>query len=210
MRISIHGKTFEQPDRYAEGHVVNANEAAVLNQTFMENIGNNFRSTVKEWTGTDEELQAKFNEYASAYAFGTRVARGPAAPSDPVGAEAHRLALVFIKKLIQDAGKKVGDYTAADLNESARQLVEQDPSYREQAEASVRAMEARTEAGPSIDLSALLAKAKEKTEAAADESAGTIVGEAQAEQAAVEQAVTDDTQPTGETEAAAPRRRGRG
>lgn len=181
MKISIHGKTFEMPDRYAAGHTVNENEAAVLNQTFMENIGNNFRSTVKEWTGSDEELQARFAEYGNAYAFGTRVARGPAAPTDPIGAEAHRLALVYIKKLISDGGQKVGDFKAADLNEAARQLVESDDSYRTQAEANINAMAQRTANGPGIDLTALLAKAEANKAEAADAGAEAIVGEAQAD-----------------------------
>lgn len=209
MKITIKGTTFEMPDRYAAGHVVNENEASVLNQTFMENIGNNFRSKVAEWTGTPEALQSEFTTYASQYNFGTRIARGPSAPTDPIGAEAHRLALVYVKGLLQEAGSKISDYKAADLNEAARQLVESDPSYRTQAEANIEAQQARTASGPGIDLSALLAKAQAKKDAAADESAGTIVGEAQPD-AAETPAAEPETPAPEMTEAPRGGRRSRG
>jgi hypothetical protein len=45
-KIQIGGVVLSAPTPYAEGHVLNANEAGAINQTYLENIGNNFRSAV--------------------------------------------------------------------------------------------------------------------------------------------------------------------
>ena len=52
MRVSIKGTEFTASDRYAVGHTVNEAEAAALNGLVMENVANNLRSTVTDWTGT--------------------------------------------------------------------------------------------------------------------------------------------------------------
>lgn len=162
MKISIAGKSFEAADRYQAGHTVNENEAAVLNQTLMENVGNNLREAVKTHTGDPAELQSKFAEYVEKYQFGVRTARGPSAPSDPVGAEAHRLAVAFIKEKIRTAGKQIKAYTAAQINLAATGVVEKDPSYRVQAEQNVAQAQARANAG-SAELDELLASMPTET-----------------------------------------------
>lgn len=42
----IGGVILSIPQPFAEGHVLTANEAASMNQTYLENVGNNFRSKV--------------------------------------------------------------------------------------------------------------------------------------------------------------------
>lgn len=44
--ILVGGLVFKAPTPFAEGDVLTANEAAAINQTYLENVGNNFRSAV--------------------------------------------------------------------------------------------------------------------------------------------------------------------
>lgn len=46
--IQIAGLVFKAPTPYAEGHPLTANEASALNQTYLENVGNNFRAKVTQ------------------------------------------------------------------------------------------------------------------------------------------------------------------
>jgi hypothetical protein len=188
MKISIHGTTFELADRYTEGHAINAREASVLNQTIMENVGNNFRDKVKSHAGTPEELQAQFADYASKYEFGVRSSRGPSKAHDPVGAEALRLAVVFVKEKVRKAGKSIKDFGAAKLNAAAQALLDKNDalaeSFRADAQRLIDAQGARSEGG-SEELDALLASvpdaapgetAEAPAEAPADEAAAAPRG----------------------------------
>lgn len=153
--VTINGKTFEATPRYAEGHSLTANEAAALNQVMFENVGNNLRKTIKEGKTPDAELQKLFNSYVKDYQFGVRSAR---AAGDPVAAEAHKMAVAYVKDQIRGAGKKVADYTTAQINEAASQVVESDPAYTEAAKKTVAQRNA-LKPTKAADLSALIGKA---------------------------------------------------
>jgi hypothetical protein len=45
-KIQIGGVVLSAPTPYAEGDTLNANEASAINQTYLENIGNNYRTSV--------------------------------------------------------------------------------------------------------------------------------------------------------------------
>ena len=108
--ITIAGKSFTLTPRYAEGHTLSAIEAAVLNRTLAENIGNNFRQKVKdavEAGAYDEaEMQTTFDTYASEYQFGVRHTSGGGVRRDPLEVEVRRLALGAVKAALQKAGLK--------------------------------------------------------------------------------------------------------
>ena len=106
---SISGLRFTLATPYSEGHVVNAVEAGVLNQTLAENIGNNLRKRVSEYVAAAEEqtgaelteaqiekLTAKIQvEIVDPYAAEYKLeAKKPSSPrvSDPVEKEVRRLA----------------------------------------------------------------------------------------------------------------------
>lgn len=126
--VTVGGLPFTLEDRYAEGHTLNANEAAALNQTRAENIGNNFRSDIieareKAWLaangltevpeGTkvpnDQALDAEtlaalaaaFTEKASSYEFGVRSGGGGGRVTDPVQKEAKRIATETVTAAIK-------------------------------------------------------------------------------------------------------------
>lgn len=184
--ITIAGKPFQVAPRYAEGHVLTANEASTLNQTFFENIRNNFAQKAKDG-GTQAELDA----YVEGYSFGVR-SGGGGGSRDPVEVEAMNLARDAVKKAITASGKKIADYSAKAISEAAAKLLEKKPEYREKAKERVAEMQAI--AGGEVDsdiLGALTeAQANEPTEADANAEAG-------AADATTEGAATDENATSG-------------
>jgi len=113
--ITIAGKSFNVEPRYAEGHPLTANEASALNQTYFENLRNNFAGKAKEGSGQDE-----FDAYVAAYQFGVRSAGGS---RDPIESEAMELARESVRDAIKRAGKKISDYKASVISEAAEKLL---------------------------------------------------------------------------------------
>jgi len=118
-QITIQGLTFNVPDRYTEGHVLTANEASALNQTYHENLRNNFAKKVKDAGESPdvEALQASLDEYAAAYQFGVRVAGAPRAPADPVGKEAFAVAREAVRGKLREKGINPSAVDAKQLGE---------------------------------------------------------------------------------------------
>ena len=165
--ITIAGKPYNVEARFAEGHVLTANEASALNQTFYENLRNNFASKAKE--GAD---QAAFDEYAASYQFGVRTGGGS---RDPIEVEAMSIARDTVKDMIRKAGKKLSDYSAAAISETAGKLLAHEvkgPEIRELARKRVAEMQSA--AGQSVDLDLLSGlEAKPTEEADASDAAPT-------------------------------------
>jgi hypothetical protein len=140
--ITIQGETFTVVQPYEEGHVINANEAQALNQTFAENVRNNFAKRVKDAKEAGsfvlEQLQATLDEYMEKYSFGTRVGGGGGGRRDPVLAEAISIALDKIKDAIKKGGGNVSDYDAKDLRANAKVLAERTPEIMEAARETVK------------------------------------------------------------------------
>jgi len=161
--ITISGRQFSVEPRYAEGHTLTANEAAALNQTYFENLRNNFASKAKE--GAD---QSAFDEYAASYQFGVRTGGGSS--RDPIEVEALNLGRDAVKDLIKKQGKNISDYSAKAISEAAAKLIDKDPSYRELAKRRVE--ELQTAATASLDTDDLFAGLEaSKTEEGAGEAA---------------------------------------
>lgn len=154
--ITIAGKTFQVPLRYEEGHAINAAEARALNQTFMENLGNNIRKKVKDaieaGSFNQEAFQAKLEEMADGYEFFGRSGGGGGGRRDPVMSEAIEIALGKVKDAIKANGLNLKDYPAKQLRELARSLVDKDPAYLETAKENV----ARNQATASASLDSIL------------------------------------------------------
>lgn len=182
-QITIAGHTFNVPVRYQEGHELTAGEASALNQTYHENLRNNFAKKVKDATDAAKAagqttldigpLQAELDSYAESYEFGVR-SGGGGVSRDPVMSEAIRIAKKQIGELLKKQGKKVGDFEAAAINEAAKNLL-QKPEHGEKimAVARQRVEEQRALASEGLGdlLSGLTAKPAEApapTQAAAE------------------------------------------
>lgn len=124
-QITIQGHSFNVPTRYREGHELNEAEANALNQTFHENLRNNFAKKVKEAGESPDlaALQAELDAYAESYQFGIRAA-GTGVSRDPVMTEAMRMARKIIDDLLRKKGKKPSDVTAEAKNDAAKRLLE--------------------------------------------------------------------------------------
>lgn len=177
QNLTISGKTFQVAPRYAEGHVLTANEASTLNQTFFENLRNNFAAKAK-----DGGTQADLDTYVEGYSFGVRTGGGGGS-RDPVEVEAMNLARDAVKKAIVGGGKKIADYSAKSISEAAAKLIEKKPEYREKAKARVAEMQAI--AGNEVDNDIL----GDLTAAAATE---TDTADAGASEGSTEEAATDE------------------
>lgn len=148
-QITIAEETFNVPIRYAAGHELTENEAGALNQTFHENLRNNFAKKVKDAKETGAfdlaALQASLDDYAEAYEFGA--GGGGGGPRDPVKSEAMSIAREAIKAHIRKGGKKVSDYKPAQINEAAKKLLsgEKGEQIMSMARERVEAQKAVTE-----------------------------------------------------------------
>jgi hypothetical protein len=106
--LTIAGHQFQVPDalltKYNVGYTLTTEgEAHALQQTFTENLRNNFAGKVKaklgdngntELTPEDQQaLQAEFDTYAAKYEFGVRQpGAGPRTVKDPVEREVRKMA----------------------------------------------------------------------------------------------------------------------
>lgn len=163
-QITIAGHSFNVPVRYEEGHELTAGEASALNQTYHENLRNNFAKKVKDAGASADvpALQAELDAYAAAYAFGVRTGGG-GAPRDPVMAEAMSIAKGIIRAALKKKGKKVSEVDPKAINDAAKKLIDRDHSITETAKARV----AEAQAAASEDLSDLIADLPAKPEAPA-------------------------------------------
>lgn len=141
--ITISGKAFNVEPRYAEGHVLTANEASALNQTYFENLRNNFAGKAKE--GAD---QAQFDEYVQSYQFGVRAAGGS---RDPVESEAMELARESVRDAIRRMGKKLADFKASQISAAAEKLLASDKGAELRQIARDRVEQMRAAASNEID-----------------------------------------------------------
>ena len=159
--ITIKGLTFVVPAPFAEGHVLKANEADVLNQTLGENLRNNFAGTVAkavEAAGSVEAvdkaaLQKELNAYVVSYEFGIRRTGSSKPKVEPRVKIALRLATEKVKAAIRAKGKKVTEFSAEKIAAFAEALLEKDPSFYAEADRQLKA--SQKVAADAIDLSDL-------------------------------------------------------
>lgn len=152
------------PKPYNAGHVLNENEASALNQTFAENIRNNTAGRIRaklaaankdkpedehiDVDGLDQaELMAELAEYANSYTFAQRAVR---APSDPVGAEARKIAKAKILEAMRSKNIDVKSISAERMEANIAALLDKYPQIRE--EAARRVAEAKSLASDLLDL----------------------------------------------------------
>lgn len=176
IELTIQGLPFTLEGPYNEGDVLSAVEANVLNQTYAENVRNNFAATIKRMKAAvaekrglfktvdgkqvpdadqvesseldDAEVTKAYDDYLASYEFGARRAGGIRTPVDPVEKEARRVATQKVKELLSSKGYKVSDIDKDQMAGYVNEALEMFPEIREQARATV----ANTKA---LDLSAL-------------------------------------------------------
>lgn len=126
-QIVIQGQTFKVPLRYKAGDTLKENEAAALNQTYHENLRNNFASRVRdgveEGKGLDV-LQQQFDDYANDYQFGVRTGGG-GYRGDPVMTLSMNIARELVRQAIKAKGLDTEDWPASRVSTTAKALLDQ-------------------------------------------------------------------------------------
>ena len=140
---TIGGVEVQVPQPYAEGYVLSAAEAAMLNQTFAENISNNMRSKAeKDGTAlTAEQFQPLIDEYVAGYEPGVRSGGGGggARALTPVEVEVRNLATAKLKEILKSKGLKQKDINFVEVRDK---IIEQHrDALTAQAEKVVKARE---------------------------------------------------------------------
>ena len=132
-KTALYGHVFEMPDRYAEGHVLTANEATALNANLLEMIGHKLRSVARaeisdlskstvlaEYPEVIAKMQAKLDEERETYVFGEGRGSGePRVTLDPVSERALKIADAKVRKAIADSAewKKIGKKDGSNADE---------------------------------------------------------------------------------------------
>lgn len=143
-QITIAGHVFNVPVRYEEGHELTANEASALNQTYHENLRNNFAKRVEDKKDGAERienedvlasLQADLDKYAEDYEFGVRTGGG--AVRDPVVSKAMQIAKDKVLEAMKKKGIKQKDVEPKAITERAKKAIAEHPEIMELARAQV-------------------------------------------------------------------------
>lgn len=124
-QITIQGQVFRVPIRYAAGHQLSEGEAGALNQTYHENLRNNFAKKVSEGVEAGlpvETLQQQLDDYAIEYQFGTRTGGGTR--GDPVMTFAMNVARELIRNVIKAKGMNSEDWPPSRVSQAAKALIE--------------------------------------------------------------------------------------
>jgi hypothetical protein len=125
-QITIQGQAFRVPIRYAAGHSLNDGEASALNQTFHENLRNNFASKVRDGAEAGvphETLQQQLDDYANDYQFGVRTGGG-GFRGDPVMTTAMNMARELVRNAVKAKGMDADAWPASRISQAAKALLE--------------------------------------------------------------------------------------
>ena len=158
QKLTIQSKEFVIPLPYVAGPcTLTEGEANALNQTYAENVRNNFAQQMKraaeDKVSPRELTQADLDEYVDEYEFGKR-AGGARGPRDPVGTEERKLALTALIAHVEKQGKKWKDL-AKEKQEELLSKVITSGRFRARAEEIVKARQAEAQSELSdIDLAA--------------------------------------------------------
>ena len=176
--ITVQKLTFSVIAPFAEGHPLTSNEANVLNQTFAENLRNNFASAVKkaiEEAGDaasvdTKALQKALDAYTAEYEFGVRRSGGGGGRiMDPVERKAMELARAKVRELLKAKGFKISSIKGGKITELAKGLLEKTPALTEEAKRQIEASQAIA-ADELGDLGDLGLETVESSDSAANES----------------------------------------
>jgi hypothetical protein len=146
---------------YEEGHTLTENEAAALNQTYMENLGNNYRGKIQKAlddakvesidglpADVRDKLVSDFIEYQNGYEIGVRGTR----ESDPVRAQALQIAKEKVREALKRKGFTLKGVGKDQINSLAEQALQRNPQIMETARGIVEARKVADEK-ISIDVS---------------------------------------------------------
>jgi hypothetical protein len=125
-QITIQGQTFKVPIRYSAGHALTEGEASALNQTYHENLRNNFANKVRDGVEAGLStaiLQQQLDDYAQEYQFGQRVGGG-GFRGDPVMTLAMNIARDMVRTAIKAKQLDAEEWPASRVSQAAKALLD--------------------------------------------------------------------------------------
>lgn len=158
--ITVEGVKLTVGQPYVAGHALNANEAGVLNQTYLENVRNNTAGKIKAhkaawekeptnagktYPGFPAAETAEIQKYADDYEFGARVSRS-SEPTDPIEREAYRLAKDAVDEALAGKNVKKKDLPEGKYEQMVRTYAANDGVVKE----AKRRVDARAKLGNDI------------------------------------------------------------
>jgi hypothetical protein len=120
----IDGVSYDITAPYAEGHVLTAIEAKVLNQVRAENIGNNVRAKVKELHSAKRLEDAKTYVYDADKSYAFTAGAAAARKLEPIEREARAIAKSAIVEHLAKTGRKISVAPAGETAESWDEKIE--------------------------------------------------------------------------------------
>lgn len=159
--ITIQSTSFTAPAPFSAGHVLTDVEANVLNQTFAENLRNNFAARMKRRQEENEELkksgkptlpdlsQSDFDTYAAEYRFGVKATRTSV---DPVMAQARLLAESALRKRLKAKGIQIKSIPEENWDKLIEEILTKYPQLTEQAKKIVETKRLAGEAIADIEV----------------------------------------------------------
>ena len=156
VAIKVQGLIFHYSPKYFEGHVLTSVEAEVLNQTFGENLRNNFASRIRDAAdklaeGLTEGQEARefseeekaafagdFSAYAAEYTF--KAPRVGAGPADPIETEMRKIAKAIILAHLVKKNIKASSLPEGNLDTMVKALIAKQPQIRDEAIRRVEAL----------------------------------------------------------------------
>ena len=146
--ITCQGLVLSAPLPYDEGHELTKNEAGVMNQTYVENLRNNFAGKIQKACKDNKveissdlpdeikaSLQKAFDDYGDGYEFGVRGVTSV----DPIRSQAIQLAIGKVKEALKKKGMKLAEIGAEKIKEMAEAAVDSKPKFMERAEKIIAA-----------------------------------------------------------------------
>lgn len=138
VEIVISGVTFHAPLKYSEGHTITANEAAALNSLFHSDLQRSFKKRVEGAKGETgqihgdklTELKEEFKKLISSHDFSPKT---PGNSFDPIEREAIKLAIPAVRKGLVKKGFDPGNFTQAQIEKMALDILPRYPKFREEA-----------------------------------------------------------------------------
>lgn len=116
----IGGVTVNVPKPFVEGQPITSGMAAMLNQTFFENVGNNLRKKVVNEDGTPKaDAQSIVDAYVNEYEPGARISTGGGGKValTPLEREIRDLASEKLKKALKNKGLKQNEVNFTELRD---------------------------------------------------------------------------------------------
>ena len=118
--ITIHGKTYNVSEPYAEGHSLTETEAKALNRARAERLYGLLGAKAKDNTSLG---QSDVDAADATFSFDTLARRGGGGMRDPIKAIAMEMAERKVKAAIKAKGHNVSDYKMADVTKLAREYL---------------------------------------------------------------------------------------